>query len=711
MNKSFSRQFVSGCLIAAGIFIFACQQKQEKLMPTPPSASMIPETLSTHGDIRIDPYYWLRNREDSAVTAYLEAENNYTDTMLAHTKALQEELFTELKGRMAPADSSAPYLNRGYYYYTRFLEGKEYPVYCRKKAVDGAAEEVFLDANAEAANHSYYQVGSTSISPDTRILAYSEDIVSRRLYTIRFKNLDTGELFAESILNTSGGCVWANDNRTVFYTVKDETLREYRIMRHVLGSDPAQDVLIYEEKDPTFSTYISKTRSGKYLIIGSYATVSNEYHILEADNPTGKFRLFQARERDLEYSIDHQDGRFLVVTNLGARNFRLMECPEQSTGKSAWKEILPNREDVLLEGVHAFSDFLAVAERKEGIEQIRLLGKDGSDHYIAFPQSTYVAYLGPNAEYSTDNIRIRYNSLTTPNTDFDYSVKEKKLTTVKEQTVLGGFDKNNYESERLYAKAEDGTTIPISLVYRKGFKKDGSMPLLLYGYGSYGYSMDPGFSSDRLSLLDRGFAFAIAHIRGGQEMGRYWYDDGKLLKKKNTFTDFIACASHLISESYTSPRHLYAMGGSAGGLLMGAVVNMRPDLFSGVVAAVPFVDVVTTMLDESIPLTTSEYDEWGNPNDKAYYDYIKSYSPYDNVTAQAYPAMLITTGLHDSQVQYWEPAKWVARLRTVKTDKNPLLLHTDMSAGHGGASGRFSRLKEVAMTYAFLIDREETQKN
>lgn len=677
----------------------------EKIGVKPPVAKKIPKTLSLHGDDRIDNYYWLKEREDQEVLDYLNAENEYKEQMLGHTQAFQDQLFEEIKGRIKQDDQSVPYKDNGYFYITRYEEGMEYPIYSRKKGTLEAEEEIMLNVNELAKPYEYFNIGSRSVSPNNQLLAYGEDTVSRRLYTLRFKNLRTGELLQDSIPNTSGSAVWANDNQTVFYVAKDpSTLRSYKVFRHKLGSPVSEDVEVFHEKDETFIAFIYKTKSKKYIVSGSYATLSREFRILDADHPEGTFRVFQPRERKLEYGIAHFQDKFYIRTNLDAKNFRLMVTDEKATTKDNWQEVIPHREDVLLEDIDIFKDYLVLSERINGITQLRIRPWEGEEHYIDFGEDAFMAYVSINPEFDTDLLRIGYTSMTTPNTVYDYHMQDRTLTQLKRQEVLGDFDPHNYQSERLYAPARDGVKVPISLVYRKGFQKDGQQPLLLYAYGSYGHSMEPYFSSVRLSLLDRGFAFAIAHIRGGEELGRWWYEDGKLLKKKNTFTDFIDCAKYLVEHNYTNTQKLFAMGGSAGGLLVGAVINIAPDLWKGVVAAVPFVDVVTTMLDDSIPLTTGEYDEWGNPNDPEYYKYIKSYSPYDNVKAQAYPAMLVTTGLHDSQVQYWEPAKWVAKLRVMKTDDNPLLLHTNMDAGHGGASGRFERFKETAMEYAFMLD-------
>lgn len=567
-----------------------------------------------------------------------------------------------------------------------------------------------FNVNDMAKGYDYYSLGGLNVSMDNKLVAFGTDTLSRRKYTIRIKNLETGEIYSEEIKNTTGSSTWANDNKTLFYTKKDpQTLRSYRIYKHILGTDPSEDQLVYEENDDTFNTYVYKSKSRQYIIIGSHSTLTTEYRFLDADRPEEQFQVFQPRELGLEYSISHYGDHFYVVTNKDkATNFKLMKTPVTATSQENWENVIPHRDDYLLEDIDIFKDYLVVSERHNGLNTIRIIAWDGSkDAYIPFGSETYTAYTSINPDFDTDILRYSYNSLTTPTQVVDYNMNTGEKTVLKEQEVLGGkFDKENYTSERIWATAEDGTKIPVSLVYRKGIKKDGSNPLLQYAYGSYGSTIDPYFSTVRLSLLDRGFIYAIAHIRGGEYLGRQWYENGKLFTKKNTFTDFIDVSKYLIYQNYTSSDHLYAMGGSAGGLLMGAVVNMAPQLYNGVIAAVPFVDVVTTMLDDSIPLTTGEYDEWGNPNNKEYYEYMKSYSPYDNVVAQDYPNMLVTTGLHDSQVQYWEPAKWVAKLREFKTDDHVLLLHTNMDAGHGGASGRFESLKEVAEEYAFLLDLE-----
>lgn len=695
-------------LLAATVFS-ACNtpdMKRQSQFPDPPKAEKIPFELVKHGDVRVDPYYWLNQRENPDVIAYLEAENAYLDTVMADTRDLQDELYQEIIGRIKQDDESVPYLDNGYYYYSRYEEGGEYPVYCRRKGSLDAAEEVLLDVNEMAKGFDYYQVTGLSVSPDNSLLAYGVDTVSRRNYTIYVKNLLTGETYPDAIGETTGGSAWANDNKTFFYTRKDQvTLRSEKIYRHSLGEASADDELVFHEEDETFSAGVGRTKSGQYLLVVSYSTLSTEFWYLPADNPLGSFRVIQQRTPDLEYAVDHFADHFYIRTNLDAENFRLMKTPVDQTGMENWEEVISHREDVLFEGFELFEKYLVLEERKEGLPMIRIINQiSGEDSYLPFEEETYTAGVSVNRDFHTDLLRFTYSSLTTPFTTFDYNMDSGEKILLKREEVVGGYDPEAYDTERLWAEAQDGTRIPISIVYKKGLQKNGKNPTLLYAYGSYGYSMSPYFSSVRLSLLDRGFVYAIAHIRGGQEMGRYWYEDGKLLKKKNTFTDFNDCAEFLINQGYTSSDRLFAQGGSAGGLLMGAIVNMRPDLYHGVIANVPFVDVVTTMLDESIPLTTSEYDEWGNPNDPEYYAYMKSYSPYDNVAEKAYPAMLVTTGLHDSQVQYFEPAKWVARLREMKTDDHILLMRTNMEAGHGGSSGRFERYREVALEYAFILD-------
>ena len=679
-----------------------------------PIAKIIPKILEKHGDKRTDNYYWLNDRENPEVIDYLNNENDYYNKMTASTKDFQKDLFTEMKSRIKEDDQSVPYFYSGYFYITRVEKDKDYPIYARKKETLSAEEEILFDCNELAKGKSFFQLNNLAISPNNKFAAFSVDVVGRRIYTIQIKNLITGEILADKIENAEGSAVWANDNKTLFYTTQDKiTLRSDKIFKHVLGIDSKEDELIYEEKDETFNVDISKTKSRKYLIIESGSTLTTEYQILLADNPNDKFKVFQKRNRGLEYSIEHFDDSFYVLTNLDrATNFKLMKTPENATSKENWKDLIPHRKDVLLEDIDIFKNYLVIKERNNGLTKIRIKPWIGeNDYYLPFDSETYTAYTTSNVDFDTDILRYGYQSLTTPSSVIDFDMKTKTKTVLKEQEVLGGnFDKNNYNEERIWATATDGTKVPISIVYKKGMIKNGTNPLLQYAYGSYGYSMEDTFSTSRLSLLDRGFIFAIAHIRGGEELGRTWYEDGKLMKKKNTFTDFIDCSKFLIEQKFTSPQHLYAEGGSAGGLLMGAIVNMAPQLYHGIVAQVPFVDVITTMLDDSIPLTTGEYDEWGNPNEKKAYQYMKSYSPYDNVVSQEYPNMYVSTGLHDSQVQYWEPAKWVAKLRASKTDDNVLYLNTNMDAGHGGASGRFEALKEVAKEFSFLLELEKIEK-
>jgi oligopeptidase B len=702
-----------GC-ITGFMWLNACQsdtQQSEnatkmKVNATPPIAKSIPKTLTSNGVSRTDNYYWLREREDPQVIAYLGAENKYFDTIMSDTESLQEKLFNEMKGRLKEKDESAPYKEGDYYYYYRYNEGFEYPIHCRKKGSLQATEEIMLNVNELATGHDFYDVSGLEVSDNQQLLAYADDTVSRRLYTLRFKNLSTGELYPEAIPDVSPEVAWAKDNKTVFYVKKDiHTLLPYQVYRHELGTDYKNDKLVYEEKDNTFYTGLYRSKSKKYVMIYMGSTLSSEMRYLDAAAPAGNFKVLLPREKEHEYTAEHFEDKFYIRTNWKAQNFRLMEVPiTQVSNKNVWKEVIPHREDVYLDKFDVFRSHLVLSERKEGLLHLRIMPwQNKTEHYIDFGEPAYVANTEINPDFNTSTLRYTYSSLTTPNSVYEYNMDTKERKLLKQQEVLGGFNSENYQSERVYATARDGEKIPVSLVYRKGIKKDGSNPLYQYAYGSYGYSIDAGFSASRISLLDRGFIYAIAHIRGGHEMGRKWYESGKLLKKKNTFTDFIDCSEYLIKEKYTTKDKLVAMGGSAGGLLMGAVVNMRPDLYKAIVAHVPFVDIINTMLDESIPLTTGEYDEWGNPNTKEYYDYMLSYSPYDNVKKQDYPHMLVTTGLHDSQVQYWEPAKWVAKLRTMKTDNNLLLLYTNMEAGHGGASGRFKKFKDTAREYAFIM--------
>ena len=666
-----------------------------------------------HGESVDDPYYWLndyfkKGADSSAVVAYLEAENAYTDTMMKDTEALQSKLFTEMKNRIKEADESVPYLMNGYYYYRKTEEGKQYYKYCRKKGSLDAPEEVILNVDEMAEGFPYYSVSGIAVSPDNKMVAYGVDTVSRREYVIHVKNLETGEILKDRISQTSGDPVWAADNKTLFYTAKHPvTLLSEKIKRHSLGQPSSGDVVVYDEKDNTNYIGVWKSKDDKYIFIYSGGTLSSETRFIKADEPSANFIVFQPRIKDVLYNVTPLADRFLIHTNDNARNFKIMAAPLDKPGKENWKEYIPHREDVLIEGVDEFANYLAISERKNGLTNLAIRNlKDNSQHYLDFGEAAYTVYPSTNAEYNSDVLRYGYTSLVTPSSTFDYDMKTKEKTLLKQQEVLGGYDAAQYVTERIMAKAKDGVQVPISIVYKKGTKKDGQAPLLLYAYGSDGASMDPSFNSGRLSLLDRGFIYAIAHIRGGEEMVRQWYEDGKMMKKKNTFTDFIDCGQFLIDQKYTSKEHLYAQGGSAGGLLMGAIINMAPTLWNGVIAQVPFVDVVNTMLDETIPLTTNEYDEWGNPNNKEAYDYMKSYSPYENIEAKEYPNLLVTTGLHDSQVQYFEPAKWVAKLRKVKKGDNVILLKTDMDYGHGGASGRFDYLKDVALNYSFLLKLE-----
>jgi oligopeptidase B len=666
----------------------------------------MPTRLEKHGHARVDDYFWLRERDHPEVIRYLNDENERAARAMAHTRELEEKLFQEIKGRFKQTDMSVPFKRDGYFYYTRYEEGKEYPIYARKRGALDQPEELLLDVNALAEGHEFFSVGGWAVSSEQSLLAYAVDTEGRRVHTTYLKDLATGETLPDVLTRVTENLAWANDNKTLFYAKQDEkTLRQYRIYRHVVGTDPAQDPLVFQEDDETFVAYIFKTKSKKFLMLVCTQTLSQEYRYLDADHPTGEFKMFLPREREHEYHVDHHEDRFIIRTNDEAKNFRLMWTPVDKPGRENWREIVPHRDDVYLGDFELFRDHLVLEERSRGLNRIRVIPwAGGGDHYLEFDEPAYRADVGNNPELETTTLRFEYASMKTPLSIYDYDMTTRRKTLLKREEVLGGFDPDNYVTERLHARAEDGAEIPVSILYRKGLARNGDNPLLLYGYGSYGLSIDASFASPRLSLVDRGFVFAIAHIRGGQEMGRQWYEDGKLLKKKNTFTDFIACAEFLIRERFTHPRKLFAMGRSAGGLLMGAVANMRPDLFKGIVAEVPFVDVVTTMLDAAIPLTTGEYDEWGDPNRKEFYDYMLSYSPYDNVERKNYPAMLITGGLHDSQVQYWEPAKWAAKLRELKTDDNPLLLKTHMDAGHGGASGRFRRHRETAFSYAFLLD-------
>ena len=679
-----------------------------------PRAKKVPKELKIHGDTRIDNYFWLNDRENPEVIDYLNAENDYGKEVMKPTEKLQEELYEEMVSRIKKDDESVPYKKKGYWYYTRFIEEGQYPIYCRKKDTMENPEEILMDVNVMAEGHSYYSVGGLSISPDNKYLIFGEDTVSRRIYTLKMKSMETGELLELNIPGTTGGASWAGDSQTIFFTLKDETtLRSAKIMSYNILTK--EEKVRFIEIDDTFNCGVYKSKSEKYIIISSGASITSEYQFIPADRPDDAFTVFQPRIRGLEYSISHFENKWYVMTNWDAQNFKLMETDEVLTGRSNWKEVIGHREDTLLEGIETFRNFMVVEERTNGQNFIRVINqKTNEEHYMEFESETYNCWTSTNVDFETEILRYGYTSMTTPSSVFDYNMATRENVLLKQQIVLGGYDESLYDSKRMWATARDGKKVPMSVVYRKqvqgqnpGLKK---RPTLLYAYGSYGHSLDPYFSSIRLSLLDRGFVYVIAHIRGGEDLGRQWYDDGKLLKKKNTFTDYIDCAEHLIAEEITTTEHLYAQGGSAGGLLMGAVMNMRPDLWNGVIAQVPFVDVVSTMLDDTIPLTTGEYDEWGNPNEEEYYHYIKSYSPYDNIESKDYPNTLITTGLHDSQVQYWEPAKWIAKLREVKTDDNILIMDCNMETGHGGASGRFEALKETAKEFAFIFMLERIEK-
>lgn len=705
-----------GLISLFSLLIIACTNTTPEMKPDasliPPIADQKPYQHKIHDDIRMDPYYWLKERENPEVIDYLERENDYYQKSTKHLIPLQDELFKEMKGRIKEEDNSVPYFYNGYWYITRYEKGQDYPVYTRKKDSLSAAEEILFDCNEMAKGHEYFRLVGINISPDNTKVIFGIDTVSRRQYILKVKDLITGEIFDTSITNSTGGSAWAKDNEHFFYTLKNpETLRSEAIYRHTLSNLNAASELVFKEEDETFSCYVTTSKSEDYIFIGSYSTLSTEFQFIKADEPLSPFAVVQERKKDLEYSISHYGEHFYIFTNAdGAKNYKVMKVAVNEPQMENWEEVLAHSEDVLLEDLELFNEYWTITERAEGLAKIRIKRWDEQeDYYLPLEGATYTVYTSTNIDFATTKLRYVYNSMTTPSSVIEFDMKDKTQTILKEQEVLGGkFDKSNYVSKRLWATAKDGVKIPISLVYRKDTSLSPDTPILQYAYGSYGSTIDPGFSTTRLSLLDRGFAFAIAHVRGGEYMGRKWYDEGKMLRKKNTFTDFIACSQFLIDQGMTSEKHLYAYGGSAGGLLMGVIVNEAPQLYKGLIAAVPFVDVVTTMLDESIPLTTGEYDEWGNPNHEEYYHYIKSYSPYDNVKEQAYPNMLVTTGLHDSQVQYWEPAKWVARLRQHKKDDTVLFLDTNMTAGHGGASGRFQGLKETAKKYAFLLALENT---
>ncbi len=694
------------------LLLVNCNQK--KMNPTTkilmaPKAKAIPHEITTHSHTRIDPYYWMNDHDNPEVIQYLNQENDYLKHVLQHTELFQKKLFEEMKSRIKEDDESVPYKLNGYWYKIRYEKGKEYPVYTRFKDSLNNLEEIMFDVNEMAKGYDFFNLAGIKISENDQLAAFSTDTLGRRIYTLQFKNLETGEILPDRIENTTGSATWAADNKTIFYTRKDDALRPFQVYQHVLGTDSSEDTLVFHEKDETFYVGVHKTKSRKYIMISSHSTVSDEYQFIKANEPDSEFTLIQPRERNLEYSVEHFENDFYIITNKdGATNFKVMKTSTEKPSKNHWKDLIPHRKDTYVEDIELYQDYLVVEERSNGLVKFNIKKWDGSEnYYMDFPEETYAAYIGFNPDFNTSTLRYGYNSLTTPSSIIEYDLVSKSKEILKEQEIPDpNFNKENYTSERIWATAKDGEKIALSIVKHKNTELGKHTPLLLYGYGSYGHTLDPNFSTMRLSLLDRGFVFAIAHIRGSQYLGRKWYEEGKMLNKMNTFTDFITCGEYLIAENYTSSEHLYAMGGSAGGLLMGVVMNLNPKLFNGIVAQVPFVDVVTTMLDESIPLTTSEFDEWGNPKNKEYYDYMLRYSPYDNTEQKEYPNLLVTSGLHDSQVQYWEPTKWVAKLRNLKTDQNKLLLYTNMDAGHGGASGRFESLKEVALEYAFLLDLE-----
>ena len=716
-----NRNFTWYSIIIIIMILYYFRSQIEQLDMKPPIANKQPHKTFVHDHERVDNYHWIRLSDDQKsakniegwpddqtiqVVEYINKENDYTNNKLKHTEKLQKKLYSEIVGRIKKDDSSVPYYENGYWYYTRYEKGKEYPFYCRKKDSLENKEELLIDVNQWAEGHDYFSLRNLSVSPNNKLLAFSIDTLSRRIYTVKIKNLETGALLTDEIHGTQGPVAWANDNSTFFYTLKNKiTLLSEDIARHSLGTSQSEDDIVFTEKDDSFYIGVYRSKSNKYIIIYNSSTLASDYYILNANNPTGKFFQFSPREEEHEYSIEHYKDKFYIVTNWNAMNFRLMETSEKVTSKQNWKEVVPHRNDVFLSDIDVFSKYLVISERKDGLPQIRIINQNnGDEHYLDFGEEVYSAYTSVNLSFDTNLLRYQFSSLITPSSTYDYNMDSRKSILLKQSEVVGGYDSNKYQSERLYATARDGKRVPISIVYKKGFKKNGKSNLLLYAYGSYGSTIDPSFNSNRLSLLDRGFVYAIAHIRGSQTYGREWYEDGKMFNKLNTFNDFIDCSKFLIQKKYTDPDHLFAMGGSAGGLLMGAVVNMAPELYNGVVAAVPFVDVINTMMDPTIPLTSNEWDEWGDPRNKDEYEYMMKYSPYDNIVKADYPNMLVTAGYFDSQVQYWEPVKWVAKLREYKTGNNELYLYTNMDAGHGGKSGRFRRFKELALNYAFLID-------
>lgn len=681
---------------------------------TPPNLKKVPKSLIKFNDERIDNYYWLRERENPCVIEYLNSENDYYKKMTLHTKDFQDKLFHEIKNKIKQEDQSVPYFLNGYWYVTKYKENLDYPIYFRYKDSLKSKEEILFDCNKLAQSHDYFNLSNFKVSPNNKIVAFSVDTVSRRLYTIKFKNLDNGEILKDEIINTSGTFAWASDNSTLFYTNRDtQTLRNDKIFKHKIGDALVNDKLVFHETDETFYTNVSKSKSNKFIIISSSSTLTSEFQFLSSNKPDDQFTLFNKRERGVEYSISHFEDHFYIITNKNdAFNYKLLRTELKNTSSENWIEVIEHRENVLIEGIDIFKDFLVVSERFNGLNRINIKPWNGSEsYYLKFESETFSCYTTGNLDFDSKKLRYAYNSLNEPHSIIEFDMFSKDKIILKQNQVLDTkFSKDNYITKRIWADSRDGTKIPISIIHKKNIKKDGTNPLLLYAYGSYGNTIDPTFSISRLSLLDRGFVFAISHVRGSEYLGRSWYEDGKLLNKINTFNDYIDCTKHLIKENYSSCNHMYAYGGSAGGLLVGAVMNMAPELYNGMIAAVPFVDVVTTMLDETIPLTTSEYDEWGNPNEEKFYNYILSYSPYDNVSKINYPNLLVTTGLHDSQVQYWEPAKWVAKLRANKLGNNKLFLNTNMDTGHGGSSGRFEAIKDLAKEYSFLFDLENVYK-
>lgn len=701
MNKNYWLAAAAALFLTIEITCLYAQPAD--IYQSPPRAKVISKADTSFGDIRFDNYRWLRNKENPEVIQYLVQENEYTEAVMAPTQALQESLYQEMRGRIKETDLSVPERMGRYLYYYRTEQGRQYSLFCRKRNKPSANEEIVFDENAAAREHEYFDIGSYRISPDQKMLAYTMDTTGSEYYSLHIKYLNSGQPLEDSIARIDNSLEWGNDGKTLFYLTMDESHRPYRLYRHILGSPQAEDVLLYQEDDSKYSLELFRTRSRKYIVLHIASKTTTEERFMEADKPRGALKILSPRSPGVEYYLEHQGGCFYILTNQNAVNFKVMKASVKDGGK--WREFIAHSDSVFLEGLDAFKGFLAVYERRNGLKKIRIIeNKNGAGHYVEFPEPDYSFWPGRNPEYDSDKLRFSYTSFVTPSTVYDYDIRKRTRETLKRQEVLGGYNQDDYRCERLFAQAGDGAMIPVSLVYKKGIARDGNNPLVLDGYGAYGSSSDPYFSSARLSLLNRGFIFALAHVRGGGEMGRQWYEQGKLLNKRNTFSDFIVCAEYLITQKYTSPGKLVITGGSAGGLLMGAVANMRPDLFRGVVATVPFVDVINTMRDPTIPLTTAEYEEWGNPGDAIYYFYMKSYSPYDNVKRQDYPNMLITAGLNDPRVGFWEPAKWTAKLRSLKTDHNLLILKTNMGAGHGGLTGRFDYLKEEAFEYAFILD-------